>query len=73
MMLARLRHETATLHQDVERQVDLLSPTLTPERYIRILRAFQAFFLPWEAALEADCPASLAGRPTKERSADTGS
>ncbi len=60
MILARLRQETAALHQDVERVVDLVSPSLTLERYIDILRAFHAFFVPWEAALDAHCPASLA-------------
>lgn len=59
MILARLRQETATLHQDVQRKIDLLSPQLTLERYVSILRAFQAFFVPWEIALQTQCPASL--------------
>jgi heme oxygenase len=59
MILARLRRETAALHQDVEREVDLLSPTLSTQRYIRILQAFHVFFIPWESALDAYCPASF--------------
>jgi heme oxygenase len=60
MLLTRLRQQTAALHREVEQEVDLLSPTLSRERYIRILQAFHAFFIPCEAALELYCPESLA-------------
>ena len=58
MKLAQLREQTAELHQEVEREIDLLSPDLSVERYVRILCAFQACFVPWETALDAHCPAS---------------
>lgn len=56
MVLARLRQETAALHEEVEKQVDILSPALTVERYARILQVFQAFFEPVESALDRTCP-----------------
>lgn len=61
MVLARLREETALVHRAVEEEVDLLSPTLTVGRYIRILQAFHSFFRRWEAQLDQECPERLAG------------
>ena len=57
MILNELRRRTASLHQRVEDRVDILSPTLTPQRYVRILQAFQAFFEPCEELLDSRCPA----------------
>lgn len=56
MVLARLRQETAQLHQSVEARVDLLSPRLTLEQYVRILQVFHAFFSPCEKELDSACP-----------------
>ncbi|HEY1987561.1 MAG TPA: biliverdin-producing heme oxygenase [Terracidiphilus sp.] len=57
MELARLREETAELHRTVEENVDLVSPGLTADRYVRILQVFQAVFTAWESQLDRDCPA----------------
>lgn len=56
MVVARLRQHTAALHASVERRVDFLSPSLTPERYIRILQAFRAYFVRCELEMDRTCP-----------------
>lgn len=60
MVVDRLRQETAALHKSVESRVDLLSSALGPQRYIRILQAFHAFFVPCGVALEKNCPDAYA-------------
>jgi heme oxygenase len=55
-ILSRLRDETAMKHKQLEEGIDLLSPSLTVERYAGILRFFWAAFAPWENAIESSCP-----------------
>lgn len=55
-LLAQLREDTASDHQRLEQTLNLVSPDLTPARYIRILQAFVPFFEPWEEALDLWCP-----------------
>ena len=59
MVLTALREATTSLHHEVERRIDFLSPDLTIQRYIRILQAFYAFFKPVEAQMDACCPAEF--------------
>lgn len=56
MVVARLRQDTAALHASVEDRLDLLSPTLSEQRYIRILQAFRAYFVRCEREMERACP-----------------
>jgi heme oxygenase (biliverdin-IX-beta and delta-forming) len=45
---ARLRSATRVQHARIERELDLLSATLTAERYRAVLRAFLGFYAPLE-------------------------
>lgn len=47
----RLRQETAPLHLTVERELDLLDPALTVDRYRRVLKAFWGFYAPVESRI----------------------
>ena len=48
MVLDRLRHETRQVHERLERRLDLHAPSLTPERYQRLLERFFGFWVAWE-------------------------
>jgi heme oxygenase (biliverdin-IX-beta and delta-forming) len=48
---AHLREQTMLVHRRVEEQLDLLEPSLTLERYRRVIRAFYGFYAPVEAEL----------------------
>ena len=58
-VLERLRTETRPVHERLERRLDLLAPTLTLDRYRRLLERFYGFWSGWEprAALALDDPA----------------
>jgi heme oxygenase len=56
MMLDRLRQETREEHMKIEAMLDLMSPALDLNRYLKILRSFHAAMAPLEAALEERCP-----------------
>ena len=60
MVVPRLREETAVAHRQLEALLDLGSPQLSIERYIRILQGFLAIFAPWEEALTRHCPEQFA-------------
>lgn len=47
----RLRSETSALHRELERQLALLAPDLSLERYRRVLCAFHGFYAPVERRL----------------------
>jgi heme oxygenase len=47
----RLRDGTSELHRRVEARLDLLTPSLTPERYRRILAALYGYYEPLEQRL----------------------
>jgi heme oxygenase len=50
-LLLRLKDETRDVHESLERDLDLLHPDLTLERYRSILERFYGFYEPWEGAL----------------------
>ena len=52
-ILARLRSETCSEHEAVERQLGLVDATLTLAHYRRRLEQFWGFYAPLEARLEA--------------------
>ena len=52
-ILARLRSETCSEHEAVERQLGLVDETLTLAQYRRRLEQFWGFYAPLEARLEA--------------------
>jgi len=56
MMIDRLRQETRKEHRKIEAMLDLMSPALDQNRYLKILRNFHAAMVPLEAALEDRCP-----------------
>jgi heme oxygenase len=58
-LFSRLKHETASSHEALERALDLTRPTLTREEYIELLRAFRGFVGPWETALRLALPVHL--------------
>lgn len=58
LLRARLRSETAPLHHALERELDLLAPDLSLERYRRVLRAFHGFHGPVEEQLARALPAT---------------
>ena len=52
-ILTRLRLETRGEHEAVEQVLDLMSASLTPERYRRRLEQFYGFYAPLEKAVQA--------------------
>jgi heme oxygenase len=50
-LLLRLKDETRDVHESLERDLDLLRPDLTLERYRRIVERFYGFYQPWENAV----------------------
>ena len=51
-LLPRLKNETREVHESLERDLDLLRPDLTLERYRVIVERFYGFYQPWEEALQ---------------------
>jgi len=51
-LLLRLKDETRDVHESLERDLNLLQPDLTLERYRGIVERFYGFHQPWEAALK---------------------
>jgi heme oxygenase len=60
MIMQTLRERTREHHQRIEGVIAIMSPTLTRERYIEILRKFLIFYRPIEqklgAIFAAQCP-----------------
>lgn len=54
----RLRRDTAAVHDELERQLDLLNPGLSLARYVSVLRAFFGFYQPLEESLKLLLPAA---------------
>jgi heme oxygenase len=50
-LLLRLKDETRDVHESLERDLDLLRPDLTLERYRKIVERFYGFYQPWENAV----------------------
>lgn len=57
----RLRHETRAAHEQLERDLDLLSPGLTQERYRHLIERFYGFYAPWEQHVEGVMERALPG------------
>ena len=51
-LLLRLKDETRDVHESLERDLDLLRPDLTLERYQGIVERFYGFYQPWENAIQ---------------------
>jgi heme oxygenase len=51
MILAALREQTRPLHDRVEKRLDLLALTRSPERYRTVLQRFYGFYVPVEERL----------------------
>ena len=51
-LLLRLKDETRAVHESLERDLDLLRPDLTLERYQGIVERFYGFYQPWENAIQ---------------------
>jgi len=51
-LLLRLKDETRDVHESLERDLDLLRPDLTLERYRGIVERLYGFYLPWENAIQ---------------------
>jgi heme oxygenase len=51
-LLLRLKDETRDVHESLERDLDLLQPDLTLERYRSIVERFYGFYQPWERAVK---------------------
>ena len=51
-LLLRLKSETRDVHESLERDLNLLRPDLTLERYRRIVELFYGFYQPWEHAIK---------------------
>ncbi|HVJ21708.1 MAG TPA: biliverdin-producing heme oxygenase [Polyangiaceae bacterium] len=56
----QLKRETAALHRRLEKQLGLLDPSLSLQRYRRVLQMFYGFYAPVEASL---VPLAAAGPP----------
>jgi heme oxygenase len=50
-LLLRLKDETRDVNESLERDLDLLRPDLTLERYRKIVERFYGFYQPWENAV----------------------
>lgn len=59
-LFAGLKDRTALDHARLERQLDLMSDSLTPGRYQRVLQAFHGFMLAYERQLQRGAPTALA-------------
>ena len=53
----RLRNETRSWHIAIERDLDLMSPDLTVDRYKKILIKYLGFYRPWEDLAAEVCRA----------------
>jgi heme oxygenase len=51
-LLLRLKSETRDVHESLERDLNLLRPDLTLERYRSIVELFYGFHQPWEQAIK---------------------
>jgi heme oxygenase len=51
-LLLRLKSETRAEHESLERDLNLLRPDLTLERYRSIVELFYGFYQPWEHAIK---------------------
>ncbi len=51
-LLLRLKSETRDVHESLERDLNLLRPDLTLERYRSIVEQFYGFYQPWEHAIK---------------------
>ena len=51
-LLLRLKSETRDVHESLERDLNLLRPDLTLERYRSIVELFYGFYQPWEHAIK---------------------
>ena len=51
-LLLRLKDETRDVHESLERDLDLLRPDLTLERYRSIVERLYGFYQPWEDAVK---------------------
>jgi heme oxygenase len=51
-LLLRLKSETRDVHESLERDLNLLRPDLTLERYRSIVERFYGFYQPWEHAMK---------------------
>jgi heme oxygenase len=51
-LLLRLKSETRDEHESLERDLNLLRPDLTLERYRSIVELFYGFYQPWEHAIK---------------------
>jgi len=51
-LLLRLKSETRDVHESLERDLNLLRPDLTLERYRSIVEQFYGFYQPWERAIK---------------------
>ena len=57
MLLDRLKNETRESHERLERDLDLLGPGYTCDRYTRLLGRFYGYYDPWERlACNSDFP-----------------
>jgi len=52
-LLLRLKSETRDVHESLERDLNLLRPDLTLERYRSIVELFYGFHQPWEHAVKS--------------------
>ena len=53
MLLNALRERTRIYHDQLESSVEVMSPGLTPGRYLALLKSFYGFYLPVESSLQA--------------------
>jgi heme oxygenase len=53
MILAELRKTTRSLHEALEKRIDLLNPEFSREKYLHILKRFYGFYSPLEAKIGA--------------------
>ncbi len=60
-LLLRLKDETRDVHESLERDLDLLQPDLTLERYRSIVERLYGFYLPWENAIQPILSEKLPG------------
>ncbi|KKB61571.1 hypothetical protein WM40_22445 [Robbsia andropogonis] len=69
-LLSRLKTETADCHHALERDMDIMRPTMRRDEYVALLTRFRAFVAPWETRLRAAVPDDLeAFVSTREKTA----
>jgi heme oxygenase len=51
-LLLRLKDETRDVHESLERDLDLLRPDLTLERYQSVVERLYGFYQPWENSIK---------------------